>query len=120
AYLLGMLPTATIVTVARRVVARWVNLGDSDPHALTDIQKLHSVDVYTAELLADEGITSAAELAYADPVRLSIRTGLGFSVVITCASEAMLALYLTEPDQMPKARRYGIGGSYEVADVWRA
>ncbi len=118
AYLLGALPTGTIMSAATRVAAKWVQLPDAAPQSPTAMQKLASVDTYLAEQFGAEGITNAEKLAYADPVRLSIRTGLNFSVVLCCTGEALLGTYWREPKQLAAARKYGLSGAYECAQLW--
>jgi hypothetical protein len=124
AYLLGTLPTGTLMTIGRRAVAKWVQSSDTGDQSQTEIQKLVSVDIRTAERLADEGITSNNQLAYADPVRLCIRTGINFGAILCSAGEALLAMYLTErgaidKEKLSAVRKYGISGAYECAFLWR-
>lgn len=118
AYLLGALPTGTIMGAASRVAAKWVQLPDAAPQSATALQKLASVDTYLAEQFGVEGITNAEKLAYADPVRLAIRTGLNFSVVLCCTGEALLGTYWREPKQLAAARKYGLSGAYECRQLW--
>ena len=118
AYLLGALPTGTIMSAATRLAGKWIQLPDAAPQSPTAMQKLASVDTYLAEQFAAEGITNAEKLAYADPVRLSIRTGLNFSVVLCCTGEALLGTYWREPKQLAAVRKYGLSGAYECAQLW--
>lgn len=117
AYLLGTLPTGTIMATGRRILAQRMPLEEKTG-SQSQVQNLLSVDTYIAERLLGEGITSYVQLAYVDPVRLSIRTGLNFSVSVTLAGESLVALYVANLSQFEIYRKYGLFGSFEVATLW--
>ncbi len=118
AYLLGTLPTGTIMTVGGRAAAKWLQLTGAPDQAQTSLQALASVDTFLAERFAAEGLTNVEQLAYTDPVRLSIRTGLSYSVVLCCTGEALLGSYWRKREQLAVAAKYGLSGAYEVSELW--
>lgn len=118
AFLLGLFPTTTVTNLGRRLFAKWTQTPEVDTDTPAQLKEVPSLDPTTTLLLTEEGITTFAELAYADPIRLSIRTGLGFSFVVTCVSEALLLGYLTTRARMDIARRFGVAGAYEAANLW--
>ncbi|HYV35756.1 MAG TPA: hypothetical protein VE988_08635, partial [Gemmataceae bacterium] len=118
AYLMGTLPTGTIMAVGSRAAAKWLQLTDAPNRSQTALQVLASVDTYLAERFADEGLTTMEQLAYTNPVRLSIRTGLNFSVILSCTGEALLGSFWRDSEQLAIARKYGLSGCYEVATLW--
>lgn len=118
AYLLGTLPTGAIMSLGRRALARAIPDPDAPPNALSQVQHLIAVDTVTADRLAAEGITTFADLASADPVRLSIRTGLSFGVTVTLVSEALLGMHLADKELLKKARKYGLCGAIECGNLW--
>ena len=52
------------------------------------------------------------QLAYSDPVDLTIRTGYSFSYVIDCCSQALA--WLRFENNLTKMRKYGIRGAQEI------
>ena len=117
AFLLGLFPTTTIMTVGRRIFYTTV-LKKEEEAPSKPLLALLSLDQQTAEQLNEEGITNITQLAYTDPVRLSIRTGLGFGYLVSCQSEALLADYLTDRRRMEVMRLFGVCGAYEAASLY--
>lgn len=116
AFLLGTFPTSTIMTISRRMMAKYFQLTDAGTAQQTELQKLSGIDTLVAERLAAEGITTIRQLAYYDPVKLAIRTGLGFSYIISCEGEALL--YNCVEDKINALRPFGLAGSYECRALW--
>jgi hypothetical protein len=118
AYLLGTLPTDTLMMLGRRLLARTLQDPDAPPNTLNQVQHLSTVDTALAARLAAEGITTFDQLAYADPVKLSIRTAQSFSVVIRLISEAQLGFRLLQENSLVAVRKLGLNGSIECAVLW--
>jgi hypothetical protein len=118
AFLLGLFPTSTVTNLGRRWFAKWTNSEDTMDNQPSQLKEVPSLDPATMEILAEEGITTFTQLAYADPVRLTIRTGLGYSFIVTAVSEALLLGYLTTRGRMDVARKYGVAGAYEASSLW--
>ena len=74
AFLLGTFPTSTLFTIARRLGNEKLNLADDETAGGSELELLPDVGRAFAERLKDDGINSITELAYADPVNLTIRT----------------------------------------------
>jgi hypothetical protein len=94
AFLLGAFPTSTLFTIARRLGSQKLKIADSAVDGSSEIEKLPSIGKTFAERLSDEGISSVAELAYADPVNLTIRTNKQFTYITDCISQALLWIYI--------------------------
>jgi hypothetical protein len=118
AFLLGLFPTSTVTTLGRRMFAKATQTPDADTDQPAQLREVPALDPVTTQLLTEEGISTYTQLAYADPVRLTIRTGLGYSFIVTSVSEALLLGYLTTKDRMEIARQFGIAGAYEAANLW--
>lgn len=112
AFFLGSFPTTTLFTVARRIVAKQASLGDDPSTGQLELEKLPSVGKQSAERFKDEGISTVSQLAYADPVDLTIRTNFDFNYVSDGISQALLYLYLG--DQLPNLVIYSLRGAFEV------
>jgi hypothetical protein len=116
AFLLGAFPTTEIMKIARRLVAKKLDAGELPESSKSELQQLQGIDLRNAERLACEGITTVLQLAYADPVKLAIRTNLSFSVVVDLISQALLWIYVTE--DLPQLARMGLRGAYEIRDCF--
>jgi hypothetical protein len=116
AFLLGVFPTQWLIGFARKVARKWMNLGEGPEGQESELQTLQSMDPRMAERLADENILTNLQLAYADPIVLSIRTNLGFSTVVDFVSQALLWIYLE--DDAKKLRKFGLRGAQEVRSLW--
>jgi hypothetical protein len=112
AILLGAFPTATLLTVARRLAAKHIDAGSgSEPsHELASLQGIRRDE---AERFEEEGISTIVQLAYADPVTLTMKTSFAFSYVVDCCSQALAWLYF-EGD-LAKMRRLGLRGAQEIS-----
>jgi hypothetical protein len=56
--------------------------------------------------------TEPLQLAYADPVKLAIRTNFSYSYLIDCISQALLFIYVGR--EIEKWAKAGLRGAYEV------
>jgi hypothetical protein len=117
AFFLGAFPTTTLFTGARRIVNKYTQLGDDPDSGKLEIEKLQSVGKEIAERYKDEGVSSICQLAYADPVDLTIRTNFDFSYVCATIAQALLWLYLNE-DQIKAVSIFSLRSSYEVRSLW--
>ncbi|MFL6248402.1 MAG: hypothetical protein ACJ74H_20430 [Thermoanaerobaculia bacterium] len=117
AFLLGAFPTRSVTTIARRFARRTMNLGaDSDERAESELEKLQGIDTRTAERLADEGITTIVQLAYFDPVELTMRcASFSFSFIVDVISQALAHLYVS--DDLAKLRPLSLRGAQEIASL---
>jgi hypothetical protein len=116
AFLLGVFPTQWLIGFARKVARKWMNLGEGPAGQESELQALQSMDPRMAERLVDENILTNLQLAYADPIVLSIRTNLGFSAAVDFVSQALLWIYLE--DDAKKLRKLGLRGAQEVCSFW--
>ncbi|MDA1311898.1 MAG: hypothetical protein O2968_01060 [Acidobacteria bacterium] len=116
AFLLGVFPTQWLIGFARKVARKRMNFGEGPQGQESELQTLQSMDPRMAERLADENILTNLQLAYADPIVLSIRTNLGFSTVVDFVSQALLWIYLE--DDAKTLRKFGLRGAQEVRSLW--
>ncbi len=116
AFLLGVFPTQWLIGFSRKVARKWMNFGEGPEGQESELQTLQSMDPRMAERLADENILTNLQLAYADPIVLSIRTNLGFNTVVDFVSQALLWIYLE--DDVKKLWKLGLRGAQEVRSLW--
>jgi hypothetical protein len=112
AFLLGAFPTQTLFTIARRLAATRLGVSDDPATGELELEKLQSITKTNAERFYDEGISTIVQLAYADPIDLTIRTNFDFNYVIDCSSQALLWIYFG--DKTSTLRLYSLRGAQEV------
>lgn len=116
AFFLGAFPTTTLFTMARRIAVTLLKTGDDvTPQGKLELENLQCVGKDIAERFKDEGISTICQLAYADPVDLTIRTNFDFSYVADIVSQALLWIYLQ--NQISDVLVYSLRGAQEVASL---
>lgn len=113
AFFLGAFPTSTLFTAARRLANQQLKLGEDAVSGKLEMESLQSVGKDAAERFKDEGIFAIAQLAYADPLDLTIRTNFDFNYVVDCVSQALLWIYVGEKGK--ELQPYSLRGAQEVA-----
>jgi len=117
AFLLGAFPTDTLMLIMRRTVSKRFGLGDeSDANKKHELEILQGVNTAIAEKLSDIGVSTLLQLAYEDPIQLTMRTNLSFSFAIDIVSQALAALYI----DLDKARKYSVRGAQEASTLYEA
>jgi hypothetical protein len=117
AFFLGCFPTTTLFTIGRRIVSQQLKLGDDAASGALELESLQSIGKSNAERFKDEGITTISELAYADPIDLTIRTNFDFNYVADCVSQALVWIYFGKHEDSAKLYPLSLRGAQEVAAV---
>ena len=117
AFALGAFPTRTLITVIRRVASRRLGLSESGEGPQAELEKLQGITPGNAERFSDEDISTILQLAYADPVDLTIRTSFSFNYVVDCVSQALAWIYFE--DTLAKLRACSLRGAYEIYTLFR-
>lgn len=112
AFLLGAFPMDSLLTFMRRTATSKLKLEQSFSDQATVLIELQGIERDQAEIFAKEGVSTMLQLAYSDPVDLTIRTGFSFSYTVDCCSQALA--WLNFEKDMPKLRRYGLRGAQEI------
>jgi hypothetical protein len=115
AILLGVFPTSTLFTIARRLGSKQLGLASdaADEAGSSELEKLESVARATAERFRDEGVSSIVALAWTDPIDLTIRTNFEFSFVVDCISQALFWIYVR--DDIQQLYVLSLRGAQEVS-----
>ena len=113
AFGLGAFPLQTLQTAIGQAASKkaGIELGSSEQ---SELLKLNGVDKPLAERLINEDISSIVQLAYCDPVQLTMRTNLSFNGVVDLVSQALAWIYLE--DKLSLIRSIGFRGAYEIRD----
>jgi hypothetical protein len=112
-FLLAAFPAETLFKFARRLVTQKFGLGEADAeNGQLELQQLQGMGINNAERFQKEGITTIAELAWADPIDLMIKTNNDFSFVIDVISQSLLWIYFDK--QTTVLYKYSLRGAQEV------
>ena len=118
AFAIGAFPIDQVQTIFGRLTSKYFNTSDNDPVTADSTDKtmaLDGVDQPMAENLAAGEITTAVQLAYCDPVQLSLRTNIDFDVILDLQSEALAYIYLG--GQLDMIRPLGLRGAVEISNL---
>jgi hypothetical protein len=115
AFFVGAFPTDTVLKFMRRTAGTQLKL-DADAGG-DNVQLLTTpgcISVPIAERLIDEGVKTKLQLAYADPIALTIKTGMDFSYILDCCGQALVSMYFSD-DQMKVVNKFGFRTGVEIA-----
>jgi hypothetical protein len=112
AFAAGAFPLPMIARMVRQdAQKRLGSVPDSEYH--TDlIIKLLGVDNAVFERMNEIGITTIGQLAWSDPISLTMRTNMGFMFVLDLVSQALAWSYLGP--KLETLRPMGLRGAYEI------
>lgn len=114
AFGLGAFPLDTIQLLLRRLFTRLgLDLGPADDKG--QVTKLDGVDKLVADRMSDADISTVAQLAYCDPVQVSMKTNIAFDVVMDMQAQALAWIYFG--DAMPSMRPMGLRGAIEFVNL---
>ena len=112
AFGVGVFPLETIATILRRLVNDKLKLELGANTAPDQIGTLAGIDRSIADRIEDTDITTIPQLAWCDPIQLTMRSSLAFDYVVDIVSQALAWVYLGE--KLTILRTYGLRGAYEI------
>jgi hypothetical protein len=112
AFAMGAFPLNTIFAALRQLGNNYLKLELGPANTRDQVVKLNGVDAAIGERLADEDITTIPQLAYYDPIQLTMRSNLSFAFVLDIVNQALAWLYLE--DKLNKIRPIGLRGAFEI------
>jgi hypothetical protein len=116
-YAIGFLPSLEIVNWLQSYARRGLGAKIEElPSEAPTLNHLEGVTQNIAVRLAEEGIDSAHQLAYADPFLLLLRTNLPWVIILDLIDQALLFNYLEV--RMRLLGPAGIRGAVEFARVF--
>jgi hypothetical protein len=116
AFLIGVFPTNTLIRFIRKLTSQKLGFAEDSQTGDSDIKNLPAIDLTKAEQFQDEGITTVPQLAYYDPVKLTMQTNIDYDYIVDCVSQALLFVYVGK-DGVEKLTRQGIRGAYEMRGI---
>ena len=108
-------PLTSLTTMLNRVATQWLGFAELPEQANESISKLQGINREILERLANEDITTITQIAYCDPVRLTMRSNLSFNFVTDCMNQALAWVYLEE--KLKKLRCFGLKGAVEITHL---
>ncbi len=116
AFALGAFPLAEVQILLKRIATNKLGLETSADHQKDEVSVLDGIDQPTADRLEDGDVLTVAQLAYSDPVQLSMRTNLSFNSIIDAQSQALAWIYVG--DNLPQLAKIGFRGAVEIAPFY--
>jgi hypothetical protein len=116
AFSISALPVDVLIKLIRRFASKAILSSESD-EAPDQLISLQGVTVATSALLAAEGVTSIEQLVAMDPILISIRTGLPFSLILFLNSQAVVRRRFGEGAD--KVRTLGLVDAQSIAALLR-
>ena len=87
--------------------------ADSTGDNVQQLTKIDGISVPIAERFIDEGVKTNLQLAYTDPVALTIKSGMDFSFILLCCAQALVKTYFND-DQMKVVQKYALRTGFEI------
>jgi hypothetical protein len=115
AFAFGAFPLGAVQIFLQRIAAKQLSLDMSADEKRDQVTKLSGVDPQIADRLRDADISTVPQLAYCDPVQVSMRTNLGFSFVLDLMGQALAWIYLEA--KMEALRPLGLRGAVEIRNL---
>jgi hypothetical protein len=117
AFAAGAFPISTVQLIFKRVFTRYIDIGSIEDARTDRVVKLSGVDPTIADKIEACGITTISQLAYCDPVNLTMQTNLSYSFVMDIVGQSLAWNYLEEKMQI--LRQSGLRGAVEIANLCR-
>jgi hypothetical protein len=114
AFALGAFPTDTLMLILRRQAAQRLGLANDTGTQRLELETLQGVNTSLAEKFGEIGIMTMLQLAYEDPIQLTMRTNLSFNLITDIISQALAIIYGLD---LNITRPYSIRGALEASEV---
>jgi hypothetical protein len=108
----GAFPLSLLLSILRRLTERQLRTESTAEESGDDVIKLQGINKSILERLSNEDVTTITQIAYCDPVRLSMRSNLSFNFIIDCMNQALVWMYLSE--LLNTIRPFGLRGAVEI------
>jgi hypothetical protein len=115
AFAAGFLPFQTIMELLRRQARKQLPIEAEPEVQYERVTALSGVDAPTAARLADANITTVVQLAWHDPVDLTMHTNLQFIYVLDITSQALAWVYFEA--KLNSLRKFGLRGAIEMSNL---
>lgn len=115
AFAVGAFPLSEVQVLLKRLTTNKLGLDVVAERLEDRVTRLDGVDQQTADRLGDGDVFTISQMAYCDPVQLSMRTNLTFTSIIDAQSQALAWIYVG--DSLPQLTKIGLRGAIEIANL---
>ncbi|HSZ53362.1 MAG TPA: hypothetical protein VK801_17480 [Caulobacteraceae bacterium] len=112
AFAAGAFPLSMIARVIRQDAQKRLGVTPTSDTQADLITKLLGVDGAVFARMNEIGVTSIGQMAWSDPIALTMRTNFGFMFVLDLVSQALAWSYLGT--KLETLRPMGLRGAYEI------
>jgi hypothetical protein len=117
AFAMAAFPVQLIGTILQRQMKTRLNLELTSQAARDQVFLLSGIDTPIAERIEDADVTTITQLAWEDPVQLTMRTNLQFAFVIDIIGQALAWVYFE--DKLKPMGVIGLHGAVEIRQLGR-
>ena len=115
AFAAGAFPLATVQLLLRRLATDTLKLNVGPTDAEGEVASIDGVDLPTADRLRDADVSTVAQLAYCDPVQVSMKTNIDFAAILDAQNQALAYVYFGQ--QLAALRPMGLRGAIECLNL---
>lgn len=115
AFVVTALPVEFLATMARRLANKWLKLEIGADTSIDQVKSLAGVDAPIADRISNADITTITQLAWCDPIQLTMRTNLQFNFVLDIVSQALAWVYFEK--RLERLRPLGLRGAVEIRNL---
>lgn len=114
AFAISAFPLATVQMILQRIANKWLKLdmGVTYPAKDDQVTRLDGIDQLAADRLGSADISTVAQLAYCDPVQVSLRTNFNFDYIVDIVDQALAWTYVGE--RINNFRSVGLRGALDI------
>jgi hypothetical protein len=94
AFSIGAFPLTSLISILRRLATKNLGLSDTPYEDNDNVIKLQGMNPAIVERLEAEDINTITQIAYCDPVQVTMRSNLTFNFIIDAMNQALAWLYL--------------------------
>jgi hypothetical protein len=105
-------PLSTVSTFLRQIANKRLGVEIGPAKAEFQVAQLSGIDAAIADRIEDADVTTIPQLAWCDPIQLTMRTNLSFAFVVDICSQALAWVYLD--NKLEKLSPLGLRGAYEI------
>jgi hypothetical protein len=112
AFAIGAFPLTALTALLRRLANKSLGAEATPDETSDDAINLQGVNKAILERLANEDVTTVTQIAYCDPVRLTMRSNLAFNFITDLMNQALAWMYLQQ--DLDRVRPLGMRGACEI------
>ena len=118
AFAIGAFPLSAVQSMLQKLGAKQLSVDTASADRRDQVMQLSGTDPAIADRLREADITTVPQLAYCDPVQISMRTNLAFPFILDLAGQALTWIYFEQ--KLDGLRMLGLRGAYEVRSLYES